>query len=80
MVTFPLTPLNLFFFKTILIIPEVPSGSYFEEGVVTISIRSTIDEGKASNILLPALPDIVLGRPSIKIVTLPSPLSEILPS
>ena len=76
----PLKPFNIFFFNTILMMPELPSGSYFAEGLVTISIRSIEPAGKASKRVLPFAPDIELGLPSIKIVTVPSPRSEILPS
>ena len=76
----PLNPFNLFFLRTILIIPEVPSGSYFAEGFVTTSILSIAFAGNASNTFAPSFPTRVLGRPSIKIVTLASPRRLIFPS
>ena len=63
-----------------LIIPELPSGSYFADGLVTISIRSIEPAGKASNKVLPFEPVSELGLPSIKIFTEPSPRNKILPS
>ena len=63
-----------------LMIPDVPSGSYLAEGLVTISMRSIEPAGKASSNDLPFPPDKELGRPSIKMVTPPSPLKVTPPS
>ena len=45
----PFNPTLLFFFKTIFMIPAIPSGLYFAEGFVINSIDSIIEEGKVSN-------------------------------
>ena len=63
-----------------LMIPEVPSGSYLAEGFVTISILSIDPAGRASKSVFPLPPDKELGRPSINTVTAPSPRSIMRPS
>ena len=78
--TKPLNPFSLFFLRTIFIIPDVPSGSYFADGLVTISILSTELAGNASKSVFPFPPESELGRPSIKIITVPSPRSITRPS
>ena len=78
--TAPFRPLKRLFFSTIFIIPEVPSGSYFADGLATISTRSIEPAGNASNKVLPFPPLSELGRPLIKIITEPSPLSVTPPS
>ena len=76
----PLVPCSLFFFSTILIIPLMPSGSYFAEGLVITSTDSMALAGMPES--TPALPAplIPLGLPSIKMVTFPLPRKLILPS
>ena len=61
-------------------IPEVPSGSYFADGLATISTRSIDPAGSASNNVFPLPPLNELGRPLIKIITDPSPRSVTPPS
>ena len=60
--------------------PEVPSGSYFADGLATISTRSIDPAGSASNNVFPLPPLNELGRPLIKIITDPSPRSVTPPS
>ena len=65
---------------TMLMIPDVPSGSYLADGFVTISILSIEPAGSASNNVFPFPPDKELGLPSISTVTEPSPRNIIRPS
>ena len=63
-----------------LIIPDMPSGSYFADGFVITSMVSIELAGMVSN--TPERPDPVIedGRPSINIVTFALPLKLTFPS
>jgi hypothetical protein len=57
----PLSPANLFFLKTILIIPAVPSALYLADGEVITSTFSTLSDGNclsASLLLIPTKPEV----------------------
>ena len=73
----PLNPESIFFFITILMMPAIPSGSYFTEGLVIISMFWMADEGICFRASLPLS---TLGRPSIKTVKLDEPRRLTFPS
>ncbi len=75
----PLMPAFSFFFKMMLIIPEVPSASYFAEGLVMTSTLSIISAVMVPSALLSSLAN-TDGFPLIKICTPPLPLNVTLPS
>ena len=73
----PFNPSSLTFFIIILIIPAVPSGSYFAEGLVIISIFLIAFAGICFNKSLALTGD---GRPSTKTVKPELPLKVTFPS
>ncbi len=76
----PLNPSNLPFFNTILIIPAMPSGSYFADGDVMTSTLSIISAGKFSTDVV-SPPEISAdGFPFTKILTLLFPRKLTTPS
>jgi len=70
-------PTYLLLLIIILIIPETPSGSYFADGFVTISILSIVLAGICCSA---SLGSSIVGRPSINNEKLPLPRSLTLPS
>ena len=76
----PLNPFNLFFLVMILMMPDIPSGSYLAEGFVINSILSILLAGICCKIAALLLPVILEGFPSIKTVTFPLPRKLIFPS
>ena len=66
----PFKPANLFFLRTILIIPAVPSALYLADGDVITSTFSTLSEGNCFNASLVLIPTNPEGFPFIKILTL----------
>ena len=66
--TLPFNPPLILFLSIIFNIPDVPSGSYRAEGLVTSSIDSIWDAGMLFKISLLLAPTSVLGLPSIRMV------------
>ena len=76
----PFHPVLIFFFITILIIPDVPSGLYLADGLVITSMRSMELAGnccKTSALVLPIKGE---GLPLIRIITLAEPRNVTPPS
>ena len=74
----PFKPSYLPFFSTILIIPAIPSGSYFADGEVMTSTLSMRDAGMLSTSFPPS--PVRLGLPFTSIFTLGFPLKVTSPS
>src|SRR5690606_25738664 len=75
-----LKPGYVFFFNTILMMPDCPSASYFDEGLVTTSIRSTAFAGNDCRNWVTSLPASADSRPLIRIRTLLDPRRLTVPS
>ena len=72
-----LNPSLAFLFKTMLMIPDIPSGLYLALGLVINSIFLIEVEGICFNNCAASM---LLGRPSTRTRTFSLPLNEIFPS
>ena len=76
----PLQPCFVFFFKTILIMPEVPSGLNLADGLVMTSILSIELAGSCCSTSALDLPISGDGLPLMSIITSEDPLKFTVPS